>query len=632
MKIQRTSIEYENRQQLASLKEQHVPAFKGFGNVVLNVAGGMMQGIENQGFLASFLIQDALGMTAPRVGAGFLRDKEVTGVYNKQEGFEVLGREGLTGPCMMAVAPIMLLLTARWGKTTSVNSQLIKRFGNSLKNIISKPEFDKNLLKEANKEKFKDVFYETNIREMLENTLGKENVTDKLVKDIQTAVKAIDENPKAKKQNIKDIIEKINEAKYSTNSDLDLLGKVKLGHSEKVSAYSTSDAIDAMIKYCKDAISLNKNLETLDEAAAENIKNTSIGKRMVTNISTIFATLGVLSVLPKLYIRSSVSPGARTAMQMKEAKENNEVNQLKEDNVSDKKGEVSFKGKDSILSKFGKFISEHQKNERLASELEYNGHNFTNTLMASLSLFGLLLPRGMKAYNRAQIDENGKKDMTEIYEILIRDVSSSLAVVFAVPMLTRGLVSSYENHSGFVLMNKDRNMSNSKKILDIINPYSNSHVMTNSEIKALYNGVDTKDKMLNFCKYIDKNNGDLQKILTKSEKSELFLNDNDIKVSELEKLSKSDKNKKIIEFFEKLEKSEDNNKKIVEVMQGASKGKANKIASFARGLNSIPAVIATVFISPVILGWIIPRLTYANTRRLHAKAEQEKQNKINTAA
>ena len=65
-----------------------------------------MQWIQDQGFLASFLIQDLLGMTAPRVGAAFLRDKEVTGKYNIQEGFEVLGREGLTGPCMMAVAPI----------------------------------------------------------------------------------------------------------------------------------------------------------------------------------------------------------------------------------------------------------------------------------------------------------------------------------------------------------------------------------------------------------------------------------------------------------------------------------------------------------------------------------------------
>ena len=63
--------------------------------------------------------------------------------------------------------------------------------------------------------------------------------------------------------------------------------------------------------------------------------------------------------------------------------------------------------------------------------------------------------------------------------------------------------------------------------------------------------------------------------------------------------------------------------------------KKNKILSFARGLNSIPGLIATFFISPYILGWAIPQLTYANTRRIHEKAEKERQAKkasINTAA
>ena len=68
------------------------------------------------------------------------------------------------------------------------------------------------------------------------------------------------------------------------------------------------------------------------------------------------------------------------------------------------------------------------------------------------------------------------------------------------------------------------------------------------------------------------------------------------------------------------------------IKKGNKTKQINKIASFARGLNSIPAVIATAVISPVILGWIIPRLTYANTRRLHAKAEAEKAKTINTAA
>lgn len=628
MRIQRCSVENTNRHNNTAPSPQTSPAFKSAGAGALNAAGSFIQYIENKGFLASFLIQDALGMTAPRVCAGFLRDKEVTGQYNMQEGFEVLGREGLTGPCMMAVAPIMLAIAARFGKTTSVNSQLIKRFGNSLKNIVSKPEFDKALLK--NKDKFKEEFYKINLQEMLTNTLGKENVSDELVNSILKEIKSFESNPKTKKEGMGRIIEKINNVKYTTSSDLEVLDKLKINHGDKIGTYSIKDAIEAMMKYSNDAISLNKHLDKLDEAAAEDFKNSSIAKRMITNITTIATTLGILAVLPKLYIKSSVAPGARTAMQLQESNTTETKNETQ--------GEISFKGKESGLGKLGKFISKCQKNEKWASELEYDGHNFTHSLMAGLSLFGLLLPRGMKAYSRAQVDENGKKDMSEIYEILIRDVSSSLAVVFAVPMLTRAFVSSYENSSGFVLMNKDRNMTKTQKFLDIINPYSGSHVMTNSEISSLYNNVDSTEKMLNFCKYIDKNNGDLHKIISKSENIGEVFNDETMKLSDLEKLSKQEKNKKIIEFFEKFEKTEASDNKIAKLMKGKiiKKGnktkQINKVASFARGLNSIPAAIATAVISPVILGWIIPRLTYANTRRLHAKAEQEKAQKVNTAA
>ena len=62
-------------------------------------------------------------------------------------------------------------------------------------------------------------------------------------------------------------------------------------------------------------------------------------------------------------------------------------------------------------------------------------------------------------------------------------------------------------------------------------------------------------------------------------------------------------------------------------MKGVSnKPRANRILSFAKGLNSAPGAIATVLISPYILGWFIPRLTYANTRRMREKAQKEKNN------
>lgn len=657
MKIQKTLLENNTQNQQKTNQQpkiEYAPSFRAGGFTgALNLFGSTMQGIEDGGFLVSFLIQDLLGMTVPRTGAAFLRDKEVTGKYNYQEGFEVLGREGLTGPCMMAVAPIMFALAAKCGRSTGVNSQLIKRFGNSLKEIIAKPEFDKALLN--NKDKFKEEFYIKNIREILENTVGKENVKEDSIKYILDQIKKYEKIPsdavlpkniigiksksKFRDQQLANIKDHINSIKYTTSSELGMLDNVLLGSKKlnDIRPYSTNNVFEAMIKYSDDAISLNKNLASLNEAMAEDIKNSSIAKRFITNISTIAATLTVLSVLPKLYIRSSVSPGARTAMQLKEAKAAEQT----KDNENNK--EVSFKGKKpnkSWLANLGKKLSSFTEGKFAGKELEYNGHNFTNTLMAGLSLFGLLTPRGLKAYNRAQVDENGKKDLTELYEILIRDVSSSLAVVFAVPMLTRAAVTAYENKSGFVLMHKDRNMSKWATGLDLINPYSNAHVLTNSEINSLYNGINSKEKLMNFCKYIDNNGGDLEKILAKSETLDTVFNDKSMKLSDIAKLSKKEKNAKIMSFFENLGKENHIDKKTVDemitkLMKGASgKPKANKILGFARGLNSIPGVITTFLISPYLLGWFIPRLTYANTRRIHEKAEKEREAKaknLNTA-
>ncbi len=595
-------------------EKQHV-AFKSGMVGALNASGALMQSIENGGFLASFLIQDGIGMTVPRTAAGFLRDKEHTGHYNMQEGFEVLGREGMTGPCMMAVAPLSLLLAAKFGKSTSVNTQLIKRFGNSLKEILAKPEFDKSLLKNA--DKFKNEFYKTNVEKILTDTVGKENTTKESVDYIMKQIANMENIPsdaklakfrgkaKYKSQCMQNIVEHINNIKYSKSTDLDMLQKVKFG-SDKLDSkkvFGTKDTIDAMIKYTDDAIVANKHLDKLDELQADSIKNKSLAKRMITNVSMMFATLGVLSVLPKIYARGKTAPGARKT----EENQNNNVS-------------FKGKGKPSLLERLGKLIGKN-KSDFVSSELEYNGHNFTNTLMAGLSIFGLLTPRGMHAYNRAQKDENGKKDLTELYEILLRDLTSSLAVVFAVPMGTRAFVTSYEKNSGFVLMHKNRNMNKTKTIADLFNPYSKSHVLTNAEISALYDNINSKDKMLNFCKYIDKNGGDLQKIISKSENAGEMFNNSTLDLKSLKGMKKADKNKKIISFVEKFDKSDE---LISKVMKGASKARGNKIASFARGLNSMPGLLTTFFISPYLLGWFIPRLTYKNTRRIHEKQDRER--------
>ncbi len=614
----------------------YTPAFKGGIDTFLNKSGWLMNKIESGGFLVLFLIQDFLGMTLPRTCAGFLRDKEVTGEYNIQEGFEVLGREGLTGPCMMAMAPLCLWLASKtFGQSTSVNTELIKRFGNSLKEMVSSPDFNRELLK--NSTKFKEEFLRKNINIILKETIGdrtKEELdasTDYIMKQLNK-YENIPEDAKLEKvmgksryrsERMEKITARINSLKYNTSEDLNMLQKVKFGvYGEKdVKTFDTKKAFDGLLKYTNDAIKFNKNLDKLDGAVAESFKHNALGKRILMNITMITATLGMLSVLPKLYLRSNTAPGARKKVQQQEnpAAEN-----------------IAFKGKNSkFIEKIGKAV-EKNKNEFVSSELEYNGHNFTNSLMAGLSLFGLITPRCMRAYSRAQVDEHtDKKDLTELWEIIIRDITSSLAVVFAVPMMTRALVTSYEKNSGYVLMQKDRTKSGLKTTLDLLNPYSKAHVLSNSEITALYDNVNTKEKMVNFCKYIDKNGGDLQKILSKSEGINEVFNEKTLKLEEAAKLTKEDANKKIISFMENIEKQAEKlglstdkksiNEMITKLMKGASKGGNSKITAIARGLNSVPGLLTTIFISPYILGWFIPRLTYRNTRRIHAKEDRERE-------
>ena len=616
-------------------KIEHAPAFKGGFDSFLNKSGWIMNKIENGGFLVLFLIQDFLGMTVPRTCAGFLRDKEVTGEYNIQEGFEVLGREGLTGPCMMAVAPLSLYLASKgMGQSIGVNSELIKRYGNSLKEIVSSPDFDKELLKDGTK--FKTEFYKKNIENILKQTLGErtKEETDASVKYIMKQLENYENIPKDAKLKkfmgksqyrtdcLENITKHINDIKYRSSTDLDILQKVKFGvYGEKdIKTFEAKKAFEGLVKYSNDAIKFNKHLDKLDSTLAESLKHNALGKRVLINIGMIAATLGVLSVLPKLYLRSNTAPGARKKI-------NNE-------NISENEN-ISFKGKGNcFVEKIGKVLDKNKK-DFVSSELEYNGHNFTNTLMAGLSLFGLITPRCMRAYSRAQVDEHtGKKDLTELWEIIIRDVFSSLAVVFAVPMMTRAFVTSYEKNSGFVLLHKDRNMGKYKTGFDLLNPYSKAHVLSNSEISALYDNINSKEKMVNFCKYIDKNGGDLKKILSKADDVNELFNDKTKTLDSLKNMQKTESNKEIIKFMENIEKhakklGKATDKKSIDemiskFMKYASKGSKSKITATVRGLNSLPGLLTTLFISPYILGWLIPRLTYWNTRRIHAKEDRER--------
>lgn len=614
----------DSKQKLSHKNQQngaYNPSFKSIGmSSVLDLSSFMMQWIESKGYLVSFLIQDGLGMTAPRVWTGFHRDKEITGEYNVQEGLEVLGREGITGPYIIGVAPAILALTGKFCKSTNTNTRLIKRLGANLKEMISRPEFDKSIKNDA--QKFKNEFYKYNLSKIYKDTVPNDTKSEETINYLVAEFEKYNsKDKKASKEALNNIVEKINNKMVENSDSLYSINKVYVGTDSTKTAFSSGEVIRALKDFGEDAIANNSAASSIDASAVDNIKNNFAAKRLLTNIANIVVTLGGLSILPKLYAPSDVAPGAKTMAHLQHKDGNN--------NTKDASN-PSFKGKgintDGFFAKFGKLITKYTP-EKLHELLEYTGYNFSKTTFALLATLGLLLPRGKRAWDRAQIDENGKRDMTEINEILLRDTVSSLSVVFAVPLLTKMMVRSYEDKLGFILTNRASDGKNAfRRAMDVINPYSDLEVLSVADLDAIYGNIDSKAKLLNFSKFVNSKGGDLEKIISKSENSNVMFNDKTFTLESIKNLSKAEKNKKIIELFERIDEADPHVKEgISKLMKGAGNIKHNKIAKMARGLNSLPGFISTVFISPVLLGILIPMLTYHNTRKANAKKMAEKQ-------
>lgn len=614
----------DSKQKLSHKNQQngaYNPSFKSIGmSSVLGLSSSIMQWIESKGYLVSFLIQDGLGMTAPRVWTGFHRDKEITGEYNIQEGLEVLGREGITGPYIIGVAPAILALTGKFCKSTNTNTRLIKRLGANLKEMISKPEFDKSIKNDA--QKFKNEFYKYNLSKIYKDTVPNDTKSEETINYLVAEFEKYNsKDKKASKEALNNIVEKINNKMVENSDSLYSINKVYVGTDSTKTAFSSGEVIRALKDFGEDAIANNSAASSIDAYAVDNIKNNFAAKRLLTNIANIVVTLGGLSILPKLYAPSDVAPGAKTMAHLQHKDGNN--------NTKDASN-PSFKGKgintDGFFAKFGKLITKYTP-EKLHELLEYTGYNFSKTTFALLATLGLLLPRGKRAWDRAQIDENGKRDMTEINEIILRDTVSSLSVVFAVPLLTKMMVRSYEDKLGFILTNRASDGKNAfRRAMDVINPYSDLEVLSVADLDAIYGNIDSKAKLLNFSKFVNSKGGDLEKIISKSENSNVMFNDKTFTLESIKNLSKAEKNKKIIELFERIDEADPHVKEgISKLMKGSGNIKHNKIAKMARGLNSLPGFISTVFISPVLLGILIPMLTYHNTRKANAKKMAEKQ-------
>lgn len=632
-----------NRVQNTNNKQNKNTNFKGLGSVLMNGAGWAMNSIENGGFVASFLIQDTLGMTVPRTREGLYRDRDKKHTsfkdLNFKEAGEVFIREFLSGPLMMFTPFIVFAATKKFlGKTSFTNTGLLKSMGKKFTSVIK----NKKTGETANN--LKENFYRNTIKEMVSKTTPEaaadkvNNVADTIYKHVEKLDTLEQSVKNAKKLSFKDaflnlfrkkenkvvsankqikneiaetkskISQAFNNFHVENSSELQYANKVKLDKG----TYDSEKAVSAMRAYATDILK-DKNAEEFTEQTAKQFEKTAMTKRIFSTVAASLATIGSTSIVPSLYaILNPVPPGAldeSCANPTHSHTEPKNANNQQKDKPN-KQSNVQFKGNP-------------------LKSLQFDGNQLTPTLMMVLSGGGLIVPRLRTAVKRAPIDkETGKKDLIEVPEILTRDVTSTLAVTCGVPVLTKAMVNIYEKPTGFVLSNKsNKSKSAIAKVLDIINPLSATGPYSNNEIKEIYGNVDNKAKLTNFAKFIDKNDGNLFKIFKHLKNGNEVFAGTDADFSKLANLDNKSANSKIMEVIT----NNFDDDKVKKLMEPSKPGKINGMLKRARGLNATPRFINTLVLVPAFLGIILPGIVYGITAKKRNRNNNQTMTPIDTA-
>lgn len=221
---------------------------------------------------------------------------------------------------------------------------------------------------------------------------------------------------------------------------------------------------------------------------------------------------------------------------------------------------------------------------KFSNAIEYNNFSMSSASLLGLFYAAVILPRYVQAY-----------DKYDRREIVRRDLISLTALVFLARGMAKGFSEVFSKTSGFVLNHKPEGFNKiGKKIWNYINPESEFHVLGSDQIVSKYSKIhENKNGIVDFCEYIDKNGGNVKKVLS----FEPTVKSNTEKL--LGKTLKNAKYEEIVNTFTKFKDSQEL-KNIYKVFESPS----NPFVKSAKAKNSLFGFISTFVLTPALIIWI----------------------------
>lgn len=623
--------------QIASVDNKHLNKNKSnqsvsFGGGLANAVVPLMDAIDRGGFAASFILQDFLGMAAPRVGTGMFRNYDKTGELNWDFAKKEAVREILSGPSVFIIPLLMMKgIKKVSGSSNNIPINFINGFSNEFADFAqNNQELIKNSPKEA-----KETFYKQIFKNALENSTNGELKGEKLEQEAERFAKNLIKAEQAPSKSFwknltgKKVANSAQDLKQDILNDFIKLRKQYLGYSEDTVSvvYKSSDSksigtslksfIGHMNDYTEDAIKhvekelnktpeleefvLNKTPELDVKEFVKNFSRRRSGTRFLSNIAMFGGVAAFFTIIPKLYNKATkgTDPGLNGLVSENSQPANNKQNK-----------QVAFTGKMNIAqkgsAKLGDFVSGFS--DRFKNIFEFSGASMSVESMLGL-LFGFCLtPRLINAQSN-----------TDRKEILFRDVTSFFAILFGAKTLTKIFSDLFANRSGLALNIKPENHNESifKKISHYISPSGGVQVLDSDRIISTYSDVaSSKNGISDLFTFVDKHGGNVGKMLSI---------DKEIKEAATtilgEAPNRNMKTKDIINKFKKAEGSEAY-KKIIDIL-----GKAdNTLVEKAKTYNSAFG-FASLLLVPALMIWIskhcenMTKKRIAEENRLKAEAQ-----------
>ena len=587
---------------------KHQQSFTGSFNPVVTV----MDAIDKGGFMASFITQDGIGMVAPRIYEGLNRNRERdengkrTGPLNwefaRREGI----REVLSGPSAYFIPLGILTLIKKYsGTANNVHADHINTLGEHFAEYISN---NKELI--SNEKALKTGYYTQVFKNILTNSTDGRlsgNDLEKEAKDFAENIVNIEDLHKNKKsKEAKELTRKIighyidirkanSEASVNTTSTVMTTGNKTLNSNisrmlDSITDY-TNDALTKTNKY----ISQNKSGDIKEFIKKFNTHR--IGTRVLSNFGMWGSVVGFYMLIPKLYnLGLKHDPGLKGL-------ENQQENKKAEKSGNN----PTFTGG---IASLGEHAVKGGKISNILNRFEFDGAAMSITGMITL-LFGFTLPA---RYLNAKSNKERK-------EILVRDITSFAAILFAAKALSRGFSHAFSKVSGLALNIKPQDHSKSfmHKLKNYFTAGNGIEVLSSQQIVSKYSNLTGyKDGINGFFKFLKENGGDVRKVLNID--STVKENAEGIMKKYGSKPLKDATFEEIDEAFKKAKlRNSDELEKIYSVFSSSD----NKFINRAKTYNSTFGFASTILLVPLFMMWLA-RYCEKMTKKAVAKENAQK--------